>query len=59
MKRHGNNPTLPPGRFGGGVLASQSWKWLMEPFAHSPQVGLVFGEELPQLPNRSEKFVDA
>jgi hypothetical protein len=48
----------PPGRFGGGVLASQSWKWLMEPFAPAPQVGLVFGEDLPQLPNGNEKFVD-
>jgi hypothetical protein len=62
VKRHGDNPTLPPGRFGGKRLASQSWKWLTEPFAiadlMAPPVGLVFGEELPQLPNRNEKFVD-
>jgi hypothetical protein len=30
-----------------------------EPFAPAPQVGLVFGEELPQLPSGNEKFVDA
>jgi len=49
---------FPPGRLGGELLASQSWKWLMEPFARAPQVSLVFGEELPQLPNANEKFVD-
>jgi hypothetical protein len=27
-------------------------------FRYAPQVGLVFGEESPQLPNRNEKFVD-
>jgi hypothetical protein len=48
----------PPDRFGGEVWASQSWKWLMEPFARAPHLGLVFGEELPQLPNANEKFVD-
>jgi len=48
----------PANRFGGEVWASQSWNWLTEPFARAPQVGLVFGEESPQLPN-AEKFVDA
>jgi hypothetical protein len=48
----------PPDRFGGEVCTSKPRKWLMEPFARAPQVGLVFGEELPQLPNANEKFVD-
>jgi len=42
---------------GSEVLASQSWKWLMERFAHSPQVRLVFGEQLPQLAAENENFV--
>jgi hypothetical protein len=46
----------PPNRFGGAALASQSWKWLMEPFGHAPQVGLVFGEESPQSPKSKREI---
>jgi hypothetical protein len=48
----------PRNRCGGEVAVSQSWNWLTERFAHQPQVRLVFGEELPQLPGGKENFVD-
>jgi hypothetical protein len=48
----------PPDGFRGDVRLSQSRKWLMERFAYMPQVRLVFGEELTQLPRANENFVD-
>jgi hypothetical protein len=41
-----------------GVFDSQSWEWLTERLAYQPQVRLVFGEELPQLPSRNQNFED-
>jgi hypothetical protein len=43
---------------GSDVCASQSRKWLTERLAYPPQVRLVFGEELPQLTERNENFVE-
>jgi hypothetical protein len=40
------------------VRVSQSRKWLMERLRYLPQVRLVFGEELTQLPDANRNFVD-
>jgi len=45
-------------RFGGEVLVSQPWKWLMQRFAAAPQVRLVFDEESPQSPDHEKNFVE-
>jgi hypothetical protein len=45
-------------RSGSVVSASQSRKGLTERLAHSPQVRLVFGEELPQLATADGNFVN-
>jgi len=45
-------------RSGSVVLASQSRKGLTERLAYSPQVRLVFGEELPQLAGADGNFVN-
>jgi hypothetical protein len=49
---------LPAG-FGNAVFASQSWKWLTERFAHSPQVRLFFVEKLPGLTPACGNFQDS
>jgi hypothetical protein len=47
--------SLPHGS-GGGIFDSQSWKWLTERIAYSPQVRLVFGEELPNSVHPNKNF---
>jgi hypothetical protein len=58
MKRHGDNPISSLNRSGSEVLVSQSRKWLTERFTYLPQVRLVFGEELPQLPGSNKNFME-
>jgi hypothetical protein len=58
MKRHGDTRISRRRRCGGGVFASQSWKWLTERMVHSPQIRLVFDEEQPQLAPSTGNFED-
>jgi hypothetical protein len=49
MKRHGDTLISLRRRRGSGVFVSQSWKWLTERMARSPQGRLVFDDGPPQL----------